>query len=187
MSSPVLDLSGNFTDATGRSFTTMRLDAQRHIPWLLQVFEEAGDYVDLEWGTPPTAAIVEAFLLDRPPSSPLEAKCTLGVVDGNGAGVGVLDMLRGYPQADDLYIGLLMLVPRVRSGGLGHVIIDWLAAEARNRGIRRLLTGPVASNTKGRAFWEREGFELLRKVPDSQTGAKTHTVYVVAKDLTDLT
>lgn len=175
-------VSHTFTQG-GPPVTIGKLDPESDQPFVLEVFRKASDYIDLEFASEPTAKMAQEFLEERPPSASMDDKCTFGFRTAQGQGAGVLDLCRGYPEVTDLYIGLLMLAPEVRNGGLGHAVIDWLADWAAGQGFRRLLTGPIEHNVKGRAFWKREGFSHLRTVENVEAGNRSHNVHVVAREL----
>jgi len=52
----------------------------------------------------------------------------------------------------------LIVAPETRGRGVGKMMLDWIAAEARARGIRRLFLESGISNERAHAFFEREGF-----------------------------
>jgi len=52
----------------------------------------------------------------------------------------------------------LIVSPATRGRGIGKAVLDWIAAEARARGIRRLFLESGINNERAHAFFEREGF-----------------------------
>lgn len=128
---------------------------------VLSVFEAAADYVLLENGHPPTNATVADFFADRPPSVPPEDTRQLGV-DVDGKLVGVAGYLFGFPDPTDCYIGLIIFDAAHRGGGLGTQAVNHIKDTARAHGSTRLLIAVLDENTKGRAFWERQGFAHLK-------------------------
>ncbi len=52
----------------------------------------------------------------------------------------------------------MIVSPAVRGRGVGKAVLDWIAAEARTRGIRRLFLESGVDNERAHAFFEREGF-----------------------------
>ena len=52
----------------------------------------------------------------------------------------------------------LIVAPETRGRGVGKTMLDWIAAEARARGIRRLFLESGVKNERAHAFFEREGF-----------------------------
>ena len=52
----------------------------------------------------------------------------------------------------------LIVAPATRGRGVGHAMLDWIAAEARAHGIRRLFLESGIANKRAHDFFEREGF-----------------------------
>jgi GNAT superfamily N-acetyltransferase len=52
----------------------------------------------------------------------------------------------------------LIVAPATRGRGVGKAMLDWIAAEARTRGIRRLFLESGITNKRAHDFFEREGF-----------------------------
>jgi len=52
----------------------------------------------------------------------------------------------------------LIVAPETRGRGVGQTMLDWLAAEARCRGIRRLFLESGVDNERAHGFFERQGF-----------------------------
>jgi GNAT superfamily N-acetyltransferase len=52
----------------------------------------------------------------------------------------------------------LIVAPQTRGRGVGKTMLDWIAAEARARGIRRLFLESGFKNERAHDFFEREGF-----------------------------
>jgi GNAT superfamily N-acetyltransferase len=74
--------------------------------------------------------------------------------------MGTLEVLCGYVEVKDWWIGLLMLDPRLRGAGLGHRAVDAVMAWARTSGVaQRLWIAVAPANEHGLRFWKREGFE----------------------------
>ncbi len=137
------------------------------------LMERCSDYIVLETGEPPGDSYVTEFFEDVPPGSRIDDALKLGVFEAERI-VGLLDIYRGYPQIDDWYIGLLLLDPAARNRGLGGRVLDWIVEAARAERAQRLLLCVLEGNPRGRRFWERYGFRLLRTVPPSGTGSKAH-------------
>lgn len=159
------------------------LHREQDFAFATQVFEKAADYVELERGMRPSAETVKEFFEGCPPTMTLHDKLVLGILDDQGNGLGVIDLLRGYPEPGDWYIGLLMLDPAARASGVGKRALDWVVEFARENGVRRLLVCALEENSRGRAFWAREGFVHLRTIPPTTLGTRTHTRFEIVRTL----
>ena len=84
---------------------------------------------------------------------------------------GVAEVSYGFPEPADAYLGLMLLGPWAQGAGHGRAFLAHAEALARKRHAPRLYLAVLDVNPRGRAFWEREGFEgtgLTRK--DAITG-----------------
>lgn len=137
------------------------LEAQRDAEAVLDLMIRGADYIRLEDGYGPDAARAEAFFTDTVPNGDPVDAVKIGF-ERDGRLLGIADMGFGYPEAADAYIGLLMLDSAMRGGGLGRRMLRHLENEAHRRGVNRMLVAVLKANPRGRAFWEREGFEAER-------------------------
>lgn len=157
------------------SVALLPLDVVRDFDAVEAVYRHASDYLALESGLSPDAA-ARAFFEERPPGD-IEAPLKFGVADDGQALAAIGDLAFGYPEAEDAYLGLLLLVPQVRGKGLGQAILGEVKRSARERGARRLLLGVLDANRRARAFWEAQGFKLARTSGPHVFGARQHVVH----------
>lgn len=165
------------------AITLVPLHAARDLDAVEAVYRRASDYLALESGLTPAAAAC-AFFEDRPPAGSDEPM-KFGVA-GEGGFLAIADLAFGYPEPNDAYIGLLLLVPEGRGRGLGRAIADEIRRLALARGASRLLVGVLDANGRGRAFWEQQGFRLTRTSGPHAFGERQHVVHRLALSLTDL-
>jgi ribosomal protein S18 acetylase RimI-like enzyme len=67
---------------------------------------------------------------------------------------------KGYPA--HMHINILEPYQRM---GLGHQLVDALAAQLRAKGIPGVMLGVGAGNVKGRGFYNKYGFKTLLRMP----------------------
>lgn len=139
---------------------------------VLDLYQRAADYVQLETGADAGPGAVAGFFASAPPGKDPTAALRLGAFEA-GRLVGVSDMAFGYPEEHDAYIGLLMLDASARGLGLGRQLLDRNVAEARARGANRLLVAVLEDNPRGQAFWAREGFVEERRFPPARIRERT--------------
>jgi len=144
---------------------------------------KAADYWALEQGKPPRASAAEDFFAEGPPGRDLSTTRKLGLFGPDGTLGALADVAYGYPEAEDAYLGLLVLKPDLRSKGLGKQIFAHLLAEARAAGARRMLLAVLDENPRARVFWEREGFQRVATLPGFQLGQKRHVVHRMARPI----
>jgi hypothetical protein len=109
------------------------------------------DFMRLVEGREPGPQEGREILTDAPPNFPIADKFVLGVRSG-GDLIGVADVLRGYPAPAVWWIGLLLLAPKARGGGLGREVVG--AGKLGGRRGRSL-------DPARRAVAERAGAALL--------------------------
>lgn len=126
---------------------------------LRELIESDPGYTERVTGHPPGPADAQSLLMMRPPDLPEEDKVVLGAWDA-GSLVGVVDLLRGWPDADTAHVGLLQVHADRRGRGLGRVIHDRALAEVRRwPGIETLRAAIVETNAEhADPFWRALGY-----------------------------
>ncbi len=66
--------------------------------------------------------------------------------------VRVIEALRDYPEADTVYIGLMLLEPDHRGGGVGGAVHEAFKAWAEREGAARLMLSVVEENQAAQRF-----------------------------------
>ncbi len=98
------------------------------------------------------------LLEELPPGAHSNQKYVWGVWHC-GTLVGCLEIIRGWPESQVLYIGFLLVSERLRHQGLASAALKMLAVRSRNwRGIRRWQLGVVETQVDAVAFWKHSGF-----------------------------
>jgi GNAT superfamily N-acetyltransferase len=133
------------------------------IPDLQDLLERASDYELLISGEPPSPWAAQELLDDCPPGKALEDKFALGIIDGSATLIGVLDVVRDYPEPGVWWIGLLLLDPGKRRRGLGQVIYHSFEQWAAQSGAIQIGLGVVEKNVHATRFWNRLGFVILER------------------------
>lgn len=145
-------------------------------------FREAADYIRLERGDDPGPEVTDEFFADAPPGCDPAQSLRLGLFDG-GQLIAVAETGFGYPEPDDAYLGLMIVVPAARGTGTGQRFLRHIEAAARARGARALCLAVLDANPRGRAFWEREGFRVTLPDRTVTRGARTQTAHRMGKPL----
>ncbi len=122
--------------------------------WAFALHKAAlGEYVEQTWGWDEALQrrlFVEAF--DRQPRQVIE-------VDGHDVGVLVVE-----ERADEVYLGLIELVPSWQSRGLGTAILRWLLHRAEKT-RRPLSLHVLKTNPRALKLYEREGLRVVDSEP----------------------
>lgn len=137
------------------------------------LFHRAADYVALESGQAPDDSQTESFFNDAPPGIDPATKLHLGWFLDSDL-IALAEVLFGFPNPADAYIGLLLIDPAHRGKRLGQQMLDHIFPAAKARGATRILIAVLEENAKGHRFWSKMGFaEETRSLP-KQIGLKTH-------------
>lgn len=162
---------------------TIRALSEGHdLAAVVDLYDRAADYVMLESGPVPSADLAQDFFTDAPPGGdPAEGE-KLGLFR-DGRLVGIADLAFGWPEPRDAYLGLMILAPEARGAGLGARFLREVERLAKARHAPRLLLAVLDENPRGRAFWEREGFAVVKTFPPAQIGERTHIRHRMEKRL----
>jgi GNAT superfamily N-acetyltransferase len=139
------------------------------------------DFMRLVEGREPGPHEGREILTDAPPDFPIADKFVLGVRSGDEL-IGVTDVLRGYPAPAVWWVGLLLLAPEARRGGLGSEVMGALASWAVGEGAASIQLGVQSQNERALRFWRRQGFEHLRTA-EQQNGRLHNRVLVLERRL----
>lgn len=120
-------------------------------------YARAADYWLMADRRPPDRQKARDFFTDCPPNCDPAASHRLGLFVEDRL-MGLAELSFGWPLAGDAYLGLQILAPEARGQGLGRILLAEVEARARAAAAPTLYLAVLAENTKGRAFWEREGF-----------------------------
>jgi GNAT superfamily N-acetyltransferase len=135
-----------------------------------QFYREAPDYWLLAEGRLDAEAQASDFFTDAPPNCDPDQSDRLGLFLNQRLS-GVAEVSYGFPEANDAYVGLMLLGSWAQGAGHGRTFLAHAETLARKRHAARLYLAVLDANPRGRAFWEREGFRPtgLRR-HDASTG-----------------
>ncbi len=151
-------------------FRLFRPGSMEDTATLLGLFEQAREYFLLVEGKLPTFEYALDDLSALPPGKQLQEKC-YGSYWKDGALVGCMEIVRGYPEPDIAYLGLLLFGQTQQGRGYGVVAMSHVSALARSWGCTKLRLAVIDKNARGLRFWQRQGFvELYRKPKSEFTG-----------------
>ena len=108
--------------------------------------------------TKPTLRGLTEVISEVPPGSAPECKHFVGFYDREDRLVAILDLITGYPQGDDAFIGWFMVDAQRQSLGIGAQIFADVRAAMKGQGFDYLSLGVLPENSEAIAFWEKQGF-----------------------------
>lgn len=140
----------------GGRYTTRPLTPP-DLPHLQRLFETASDYFEIATGTGPAPDEAPRAFVAGPPTKAVDDKRVIGVFAGSEL-IGVLDAITDWPAPGDWTMGMLLLAPAHRGGGLGSAVLAAYEAWARRAGAARFRTAIVSHHAPGIRFLERHGY-----------------------------
>lgn len=117
-------------------------------------------------------------LTSTPPGKDMDDKYYYGFYDKDNI-VAVLDLIEGYPQKLDLYIGLFMVHGDFSKKGIGHFIINEVIEEAKKEKYKNIKLGIVVGNRPSEKFWESFNFLPMNKFSKQEN----YTISVLKKEI----
>lgn len=153
---------------------TIRALEPTEVPLVSAFFRAAPDYWLLAEGRCAPDQQAAEFFTDAPPGCDPTTSDRLGLFL-SGRLSGVAEVSYGFPTPADAYLGLMLLGPWAQGAGHGRVLLHHCETLAKGRGAVQLFLAVLEANPRGRAFWEREGFEPTGiSARDAATGHVLH-------------
>lgn len=122
-----------------------------------ELLENCGEYLLFQDGEPVAKDAAKELFNAIPESVEPTSKVVLGVFRQERL-IGVIDLIKGYPQTEVLTLGLMLLVPSARKQGIGREAYQLLEEWAVSQGYRRIRLGVLNDNCGGLKFWPKNGF-----------------------------
>lgn len=147
---------------------------------VMAIFRTNPEYFLLTGGK---EAEIEDFLVmidEAPANFDLRNKYFVGVWE-NGNCLGVLDLLKGYPNRNCIWIGLIMIHGLLQRRQIGHTIVSAIFEAAKIMGYDAVQLGVVDNNEKALRFWEKLGFEKIRESRVKHTDKPDWNVIIMEK------
>jgi len=164
---------------------SVRLLTYEDVKAIQRLYEKCVDYMLLVDGHPAGQNAAEEEFQDLPPGRSADDKFMFGIVDPLNELIGVLDVMRWYPDEATWWIGLLLLVPEIRSQGVGEKVLKGFTEYVKMNGGKAIMLGVVEDNEHAYQFWSKMGFEFIRDTEPRSFGNKTQTVHIMCQKLCD--
>lgn len=146
-----------------------------------ELSDASRDFHELINGSYDAEREVEDIFLGLPPRRTPADKIVWGVARDGGSLAGVIELVRGYPDADCLWLGLLLFRPEWRGAGLGVAVMSGLERWAAESGFRSLGLGVVEHNEPALRFWLARGFVEFRRFTGIEMGERKNTLIAMRK------
>ena len=109
-------------------------------------------------GVRPSRSRLTEVVSQVPEGTGNEDKYLLGFYGGEGDLVAVLDLIMGYPDVNDAFIGWFMVDSDLQGQGIGSQIFADVRASLKAQGYNHLEVRCPKASEPGVAFWEAQGF-----------------------------
>ena len=129
--------------------------------------------------TKPTMRNLTEVITDLPKGTGPENKHFVGFYDKEDQLIAILDLITGYPESDDAFIGWFMVDASMQGQGIGSQIFADIRAAMKAQGYDHLELGCFKENTEAAAFWQNQGFSFSGK----EVEQNEITVLVMARDI----
>ena len=117
-------------------------------------------------GIRPSRARLTEIISDVPHGAAPNDKYFIGFYDQDNL-VAVLDLITGYPQTNEAFIGWFMVDADLQHQGVGSQIFADVRAAMQAQGYNRLEVACPEASEPGMAFWASQGFKPTGQRDDS--------------------
>ena len=155
------------------------------IPAIQALYEKCLDFMLLVDGLPAGRKAAKEGFRELPPGKSANDKFIFGIVNPLNELIGVLDVVRWYPDEATWWIGLLLFAPDFRSQGIGKKVLEGFTEYIKASGGKAIMLGVVDENEQAYRFWSNMGFEFVRETEPRQFGNKTQVVRIMRRELQD--
>ncbi len=108
--------------------------------------------------TKPSRRDLTEVISEVPEGTAPECKHFVGFYDGEERLTAILDLITGYPEKDDAFIGWFMVDAGRQRQGIGSQIFADVRAAMSGQGFDFLSVGVSRENTDAIDFWQKQGF-----------------------------
>lgn len=108
-------------------------------------------------GHVPTRESLTDIISTIPGSAGKEDKYFVGFYDEDRL-CAILDLITGYPEKDDAFIGWFMVDAQLQGRGIGSQLFADIRAAVKSIGFDSISLGCIQENAEAIAFWQAQGF-----------------------------
>ena len=111
--------------------------------------------------TVPTRESLTEVISELPEGASKNSKHFVGFYNADDVLVAVLDLITGYPESDDAFIGWLMVDGAMQGRGVGSGIFADVRAAMKAAGYDYMSLGVVEANAEAMEFWKSQEFKAI--------------------------
>lgn len=144
--------------------------------------EKCSDYYILHNGTLPSQEDIYDIFTALPENKRYKDKFVLGIYKPDNELVGIVDIVKNFPNVGEWMLGLMLIDPKERGNGLGKVVHEALVEWSINLGGKSFRIGVIEDNHTGINFWSSLGYTKIKEV-NMDFVDKSHIVNVMTLQL----
>ena len=129
--------------------------------------------------TVPTRESLTEVITKLPDGTSPGSKYFVGFCNSDDVLVAVMDLITGYPEADDAFIGWFMVDGCMQGRGIGSDIFADVRAAMKAAGFDYMALAVVKENKEALKFWKGQGFGIKEETV-SDDG---YAVYMMERDI----
>lgn len=125
----------------------------------------------------PTVESLTEIISEVPEGAGENAKNFIGFYNKDDVLIAVMDLITGYPESNDAFIGWFMVDGEMQGRGIGSGIFADVRAAMKAEGYDYLSLGCIRENKEALRFWESQGF----KPTGEEKTEENYTVITLAR------
>ena len=114
-------------------------------------------------GKVPTRESLTEIISEVPDGVSMTCKHFVGFYNDDDVLIAVMDLITGYPETDDAFIGWLMVDGEMHGRGIGSGIFADVRAAMKAAGYDYMSLAVVKNNEEALKFWKEQGFKEVEE------------------------
>ena len=110
-------------------------------------------------GTVPTRESLTEVISELPEGAARNCKHFVGFYNADDVLVAIMDLITGYPESDDAFIGWFMVDGEMQGRGIGSGIFADVRAAMKAAGYDYIALAVTEANEEAVKFWKSQGFK----------------------------
>jgi ribosomal protein S18 acetylase RimI-like enzyme len=153
----------NMVDELKKALSKYTIEAitKQNFREVFEVYDTNQEFFLLTQGKKATIESSITDIVAMPPNFDVKQKIYISIWIDDKA-VGVLDLLKGFPEQSCIWIGLLLIRGELQCRKIGSSVVNAVLSAAKIEGYTSVQIGVIENNIKGIAFWEKHGFKHIR-------------------------
>lgn len=153
-----------------------RLIDSHDLSKLQKMLEKCNDYFNLVYKRDSNISDSTGIFNEIPDNKSIEDKFLIGIFNDNKDIIGVIDIIKDYPELNTWYLGLMLIDPDYRNSSLGRSVFDDTEEWSIDLGAKKIRLGVVEQNNKGLNFWTKVGFKSIKTVEKTLESVKSKII-----------